>query len=606
MFQKFDAIADPSSGRKRLAALRKEMRRKKLDHYLVPHADEHQNEYLPERAERLKWLTGFSGSAGFAIISLKQAVVFVDSRYTLQMQEQVDQKSFKGANLIDTPPTAWISKNAKKKSRIGFDPWLLTIGQRERFAKSAKEAGARLIACPNLIDRIWQDQPATPLGRVNVHDIAQAGKSAAEKIKELQKAIAEKGCDQCLLTDPASLCWLLNIRGTDLAHNPLALGYAVVPAKGRPHLFIDKRKLTDETGAYLTKLIKLHPPASLKASLAKWARRKSVLCDPDLVASKLADIITKAGGKIVRGRDPVILPRAIKNTVEIEGCRTAHHRDGVAVCRFLSWLDAQIPGTVDEIGAAKQLEQFRSSTAKNMGSELKELSFDTISGAGSNGAVVHYRVNEKTNKALDDGTLYLNDSGGQYVDGTTDITRTIAVGTPPKQAVEDFTLVLKGHIGVALARFPKGTRGVDLDVLARKALWSKGKDYGHGTGHGVGSYLNVHEGPQSISRRGMEPLLPGMIISNEPGYYLEGSHGIRIENLVLVTEAETPQGGTTPMHAFETLTLAPIDLRLIDAKLLTGGERDWLNAYHARVRRELSPHVGNDTKKWLATATKSV
>ena len=382
MFQKFDAIADPSNGRKRLAALRKEMRRKKLDHYLVPHADEHQNEYLPERAERLEWLTGFSGSAGFAIISLKQAVVFVDSRYTLQMQEQVDQKSFKGASLIETPPTAWISKNAKKRSRIGFDPWLLTIGQREQFAKSAKEAGARLIACPNLIDRIWLDQPAAPIGRVSIHDIAQAGKPAADKIKEIQILITARNCAQCLLTDPASLCWLFNIRGTDLIHNPLVLGFAIIPAKGRPHLVIDKRKLTDEASAYLAKLVKLHPPASLKATLVKLARRKSVLCDPNLVASKLADIITRADGKIIRGRDPVILPRSIKNAIEIEGSRTAHHRDGVAVCRFLSWLDAQIPGTVDEIGAAKQLEQFRFSTAKNMGSELKELSFDTISGSG--------------------------------------------------------------------------------------------------------------------------------------------------------------------------------------------------------------------------------
>ncbi len=606
MFQNFDVTSDPSNGRKRLAALRKEMRRKKLDHYLVPHADQHQNEYLPKHAERLSWLTGFFGSAGFAVISLKQAVVFVDSRYTLQLREQVDPKSFKGANLIDTPPTNWITSNAKKRARIGYDPWLLTVGQHERFLKSAKEAGARLIACPNLIDRIWPDQPAPPLGRVEIHDISHAGKSAADKIREIQSAISAKGCNHCLLTDPASLCWLFNIRGSDVMHNPLVLGFAVVPAKGRPHLFIDKRKLTDDANTYLAKLVMLHPPSALKARLTKLTSRKSVLCDPNLVASKLADIIVKAGGKIVRGRDPVVLPRAIKNDVEISGTRNAHLRDGVAVCRFLSWLDAQIPGTVDEIGAAKQLEQFRVTTAKNMDSELKELSFDTISGAGPNGAIVHYRVNEATNRALDDGTLYLNDSGGQYVDGTTDITRTIAIGTPPKQAIEDFTLVLKGHIALALARFPEGTRGVDLDTLARKALWAEGKDYGHGTGHGVGSYLNVHEGPQSISKRGMEPLLPGMIISNEPGYYVEGEYGIRIENLVLVREAEIPEGGTTPMHGFETLTLAPIDLRLINAEMLSSGERNWLNTYHERVRNELTPYVGNDSKKWLATATKAI
>ncbi len=606
MFQNFEAKSEGAFGKKRLAALRKEMRVRKLDYYLVPHADEHQNEYLPVRAERLAWLTGFTGSAGFAIVGLKKAIVFVDGRYTLQMRDQVDLSCFSGESLVDNPPSKWVSKNVSKKARIGFDPWLLTVSQTEKFSKAAKACGARLVQTQNLIDRIWENQPPQPHSPVRLHSKPHAGQTASDKIREIQKSIAGKACDFCLLTDPASLCWLFNIRGNDLIHNPLTLGYAIVPAKGKPKLFLDGRKLSDVVRNELSKISDLHSPAKLARELKAASSKKSILCDPNLVSVKLADAITKAGGRIVRGRDPVVLPRAIKNKTEIEGTRAAHLRDGVAVCRFLAWLDDQKPGKIDEIGAARQLERFRSETAQAMGSELLEISFDTISGAGPHGAIVHYRVTEPTNRKLGKNSLYLNDSGGQYIDGTTDITRTVAIGNPPKQAIEDFTLVLKGHIALAVARFPKGSRGVDLDVLARKALWERGKDYGHGTGHGIGSYLNVHEGPQSISRRGMEPLVPGMIVSNEPGYYVEGKYGIRIENLVLVKKAEPIPGGNTETHSFETLTLAPMDLRLIDLKLLSNDERDWLNIYHKRVRQELSPHLDAASRKWLLSATKAV
>ncbi len=517
MFQSFKTSADREAGPSRLKHLQREMKAEGITHFLVPHADEHQNEYLPQRAERLAWLTGFTGSAGFAIASLSGCVVFVDGRYTLQAGEQIHPDSFSSASLLEMPPSKWLQENTKSDDRIAYDPWLIADGQLETYETAAKKNGASLMPIENLIDRIWTDQPEAPMEPVNIHPIKFAGKSAEDKIVEIQKLIGEAAADITILTDPASLAWMFNIRGSDVAHNPLALGFALVPNSGRPQLFMDERKFNRETRSYVDALADLLAPDHLETELARHAAGKTVMYDPASVPVALTTCINAADGKTIKGRDPVILPRAIKNETEISGSRTAHIRDGVAMCKFLCWLDQQEASGLDEISTATKLEEIRSANAKAMNSELKEISFDTISGHGPNGAIVHYRVNNQSNRKFTDNSVYLVDSGGQYLDGTTDITRSIAIGTPPTAAIVDFTLVLKGHIAVATARFPKGTRGVDIDGLARSALWQRGKNFAHGTGHGVGSYLNVHEGPQSISSRAMEPLVAGMIISNEPG-----------------------------------------------------------------------------------------
>ena len=605
MFQSFVSSSDSSKGPARLERLRTQMKASGVTAFLVPHADEHQNEYLPERAERLAWLTGFTGSAGFAVITLEEAVVFVDGRYTLQAREQISADAFTSESLTENPPAKWLETNLGKKDKVAYDPWLITVNQLKTYEKAAEKAGFSLIATDNLIDQVWDDQPPAPVKPVKIQPVKLAGKAAKDKISEIQSLISEKDCDYTILTDPASLCWLFNIRGSDMVHNPLPLGFAIVPAEGKPRIYMERAKLDTVVEAYLSELADIKQPDTLLETIATLANDKTFLCDGNLTATAIADTIKQADGKIEMGRDPVVLPRAIKNEVEQQGARNAHLRDGVAICKFLCWLDGQETASLNEIIIAQKLEEIRADNAKAMNSELVEISFDTISGSGPNGAIVHYRVNEDTNRQLESGELYLCDSGGQYVDGTTDITRTVAIGPPPAEAIKDFTLVLKGHIAISLARFPKGTRGIDLDVLARIALWQNGKDYAHGTGHGIGSYLNVHEGPQGIHRRSMEPLVPGMIVSNEPGFYVEGSHGIRIENLEMVAPLEDT-GGNIKTHAFETLTLAPIDLRLIDAALLTEAEVQWLNAYHARVFVEVSPHLSEEEKDWLGRVTRSV
>ncbi len=605
MFQNFTSSSEKSKGKTRLSALRMEMQNEAVTAFLVPHADEHQNEYLPKRAERLAWLTGFTGSAGFCIAALNKAAVFSDGRYTVQLNEQIDATAFTAENSVTTPPSKWIEENMGAEDIIAYDPWLMTPNQIKTFEAAAKKAKCKLQASDNLIDRIWHDQPAKPMGSVSLHDVKYAGKSAKEKIAEIQKLIKEKECDFTLLTDPASLAWLFNIRGKDVIHNPLALGYAIVPAKGKPQVFIEEEKLDSEVKTYLSNIATQHPPKNLVSELQKLSVNASTLGDMDRVSVALVNIIEEAKGKIIKGRDPVILPRAMKNKIELEGARNAHIRDGVAMVKFLSWLDKQTPGTITEIDAAKKLETIRLANAKAMGSELKEISFDTISAAGPHAALPHYRVNEASNRTLGDGEIYLVDSGGQYNDGTTDITRTIAVGEAPKEAITDFTLVLKGHIAIDKARFPKGTRGIDLDALARNALWQNGKDYAHGTGHGIGSYMNVHEGPQGIHRRAMEVLKPGMILSNEPGYYIEGQYGIRIENLVIVTELEDI-GGNIQTHRFENITWTPMDKRLINPSLLTQDERNWVDDYHAKVLEKLFPHLDGETLEWLKAATDSI
>ena len=591
MFQQFSEKSDPSAGKARVAALRARMKEEGLDAFLVPHADEHQNEYLPERAERLAWLTGFTGSAGAAIILDDSAQVFTDGRYTLQVRAQTDPSVFTPRDIVSEPPHEWLAANLKSGMRVGFDAWLHTVAGVERLAEACTKSRADLVPVSrNLVDAIRNDLPSPPLEPVAIHPLEFAGETARDKIARITGDVKAKDAAAVILTDPASICWLFNIRGADVAHTPLALAFAILPVEGEPSLFIDKRKLPVKTEAYLTQLATLRPPSEFDAGLKELGRTGvKVMIDPALTAWQIAGELEATGAEIIEASDPVRLPRAQKNAAEQRGARDAQRRDGAALAAFLAWCDAHEPGSLDEIAVVTALEDFRRATGERLGMELAEISFDTISGAGPNGAIVHYRVTEKTNRKLSAGELLLVDSGAQYHDGTTDITRVIPCGEPTAEYRRHFTLVLKGMIAISVARFPAGTRGVDIDVLARNALWQAGLDYAHGTGHGVGSFLSVHEGPQNISRRGMQALLPGMIVSNEPGYYKAGSHGIRIENLVMVRPAEVPQGGEIAMHSFETLTLCPIDRRLIDAALLSDEELDWLNAYHARVRAEVGP-----------------
>lgn len=607
MFQSFDSKTSAGNAKQRLSDIRNVMRKHGMDWFLVPHSDEHQNEYLPEQAERLAFLTGFTGSAGFALIGLETAFLFVDGRYTYQAGQQTDRDCFTLKDLIADAPSAFAKTVVQKGETIAFDPWQMTISQYETWAKLGKSVDCDLSSSANLVDEIWSDQPAPPKGRAWLHPIRFSGRSTDEKLSELKAAINKDKADYLLLTDPASIAWAFNIRGSDLIHNPLALSWAIIPAgEQKPHIFMDQAKFSSKEAAALGAIADLHAMDAFPDQLAQISNGNIIHCDPALVAHHLGQIIVENNGTLIKKRDPVVLLRAVKNEVELEGARNAHIRDGVAMVRFLVWLDHQTPGQITEIDAAKQLETYRASTAKEIDSALQEISFDTISGAGPNGAIVHYRVTKDTNATLMPDSLYLVDSGGQYFDGTTDITRTIAIGTPPPQAIEDNTLVLKGHIAIAQARFPKGTRGVDLDALARMALWQKGKDYAHGTGHGIGSFLNVHEGPQSLSKRGMESFVPGMIVSNEPGYYREGHYGIRIENLLIVTEEMTIKNGDKPMMGFETITLCPIDLRLIIAEMLNESEREWLNQYHAMVYDTLSPHLASGDKEWLKAATRAI
>lgn len=606
-FQTFNVTTDPANGAPRVAKLREKLAEQGLDGFLVPRADEHQGEYVPPRAQRLGWLTGFTGSAGAALILKDSAYIFVDGRYELQVRAQTDPKVFAYESLISNPPASWLAENGKGLT-IGFDPWLHTIDEARALRDALENQGGKLVAVTrNPVDAIWDDQPEAPLAPVTIQPARFAGYEARDKIGEMQTAIEATGASATVLTDPSSVAWVFNIRGKDVSNTPLPLSFAIIPAEGEPELFIDERKLAIEPRAYLTQLAKLSAPADLEGHLgARAAKGEAILLDPALAAEKLRLVVEASGGNVIEGKDPARLPRAVKNEAELAGSRAAHARDGVAMVNFLSWIDAQKPGTVDEIGAAQKLEEYRAKAGQDFQMPLEDISFDTISGAGPDGAIIHYRVNTDTNRKLQDGELYLVDSGAQYRDGTTDITRTVAIGAVKPETVRAFTLVLKGMIAVTTARFPKGTRGQDIDALARIALWKHGFDYAHGTGHGVGSYLSVHEGPQNISRRGVQELLPGMILSNEPGYYKPGAFGIRIENLIIVRQAEVPQGGDLPMLGFETLTFCPIDRRLIDKALLTQEEIDWLNAYHATVREKLSGHLDKGQRKWLEAATAQI
>jgi len=610
MFQSFATPSDPSTGKPRLKALRDRMTAMDIDVFLVPHADAHQSEYLPPNAERLAWLTGFTGSAGFAVVSQDAAHVFVDGRYTLQVRNQVDLGLFTPESLVDTPPDVWLAENLKTGARVGIDPWLHTIAETRRLETACGTAGATLVRCAvNPVDAAWQDAPPAPLTAIRIHPPERAGRSAKAKLRDLARTVRDRGASATVLTDLSSVCWTFNIRGSDVVHTPLTMAWAIIPARGRPRLFVDPRKHSGDVTAYLEDHADLVAPDAFEDALAELGRtaKKPVMLDAARANAAIAGAIETAGGSVIAGTDPVALPRAVKNRVERKGAIDAQRRDGAAMITFLTWLDAQDPATLDEIAIVTELERIRAKTADRLGMPMREISFDTICGAGPNGAIVHYRVDEKSNRAVTPGDLILIDSGAQYDDGTTDITRVVPTAAPTDAHRRHFTLVLKGMIAISLARFPEGTRGVDLDVLARRALWAEGLDYGHGTGHGVGSYLGVHEGPQNISRRGMAVLKAGMIVSNEPGYYAEGSHGIRIENLVMVEPAKVPASGDIAMHGLKTLTLCPIDRRLIETKLLERSERRWLNRYHARVRRELSPLIGDKTVlDWLEQATAPV
>ncbi|MDR6818376.1 Xaa-Pro aminopeptidase [Neorhizobium sp. 2083] len=606
MFQSFEVKSAPQFGRDRVSALRAKFADLGIDGFLVPRADEYQGEYVPASAERLSWLTGFTGSAGMALITQREAVVFVDGRYVTQLAEQVDGSVFSPGDLVNEPPHVWLPRHGSRGFRLGIDPWLHAGAEVRRLEKALAEIGGSLVLLDaNPLDAIWADRPAEPLGAVSIQKQEHAGTLASEKIAAISAQVKEKGAAAVVIADPTSVAWIFNIRGDDVPHTPYPLSRAIIPAEGKAEIFLDRMKTGIEQAAYLAQIAVQRPPSEFLARLAALsADGAKILIDPELTPLALTKAIATAGGEVVEASDPAKLPRACKNREELQGSAQAHLQDGAAMVEYLCWLDAQAPGTITEIDAVKALEVARGRVGQAMQNPLKDISFDTISGAGEHGAVIHYRVTTETNRRLEAGELFLVDSGAQYVNGTTDITRTVAVGSVPDEHKRFFTLVLKGMIGISTARFPKGTRGCDLDPLARIALWKAGGDYAHGTGHGVGSYLSVHEGPQRISRLATQELLPGMILSNEPGYYRPGAFGIRIENLIYVKPAEEIDGGDQPMLAFETLTWCPIDRRLVLPALMTAEELSWLNGYHAAVREKLLPLIDDETvKAWLAKAT---
>jgi Xaa-Pro aminopeptidase len=600
MYQSFEDVGGPAHGAARVRLLRQELSGLGLAGYLVPRSDEYQNEYVSHDAERLLWLTGFSGSSGLAAVLAERAALFVDGRYTLQAAAQADPAVFEIVKIPNVSPPDWLGAALNAGDRLGYDPKLHTVSEVKSLAKALNPRDIALLPVEgNLIDRLWTDRPPPPAAQLSLHPLDYAGRGGAEKIAELQAMLREARQDAAIITALDSIAWLFNIRGGDLPHTPFTLSHAILPCHGRPALFIAGHKLSNAVRAALDAVADIWEPAAFPGALAELGERAAtVRLDPERASQWIADRLSLAGAAVSEAQDPCILPKAKKNAAEIAGARAAHRRDGAAVCRFLAWLDEAAPrGGLDEIAVAERLEAFRRAAP-----ELREISFDTISGAGPNGAIVHYRVTRSTNRPLEANTLLLVDSGGQYIDGTTDITRTVAIGEPSEDMRRHFTLVLKGHIAIAAAHFPKGTRGCDLDAFARRAMWQAGLDYDHGTGHGVGSYLSVHEGPQGLSKRATAALEPGMIVSNEPGFYRAGEYGIRIENLLLVKEPEPIAGGDRPMLSFETLTRAPIDRRLVDVSQMTPEELAWLDAYHARVEQDIGPLLDAEERPWLQTA----
>ena len=592
-----------SSYADRLAALREQLKSEKLDGFVVPLTDEHMSEYVGSYAQRLQWLTGFKGSAGSAVVLPEEAAIFVDGRYTLQVRQQVSADYWSYQSVPETSVTDWLKDHAAKGARIGYDPWLHT----RDWVKKAKEAlasrGAELVPVgENPIDKIWIDRPEASKAKLVVQPDEYAGRGAAEKRTDIAEWLEKHDADAAVLSALDSIAWAFNVRGQDVTHTPVALAYAIVNKDGTADLFVAEEKVGPDVRQHLGNGVRLHDRYAFEGALSQF-KGKTVAVDPERAVSAIFDALDKAGAKILPLRDPVVLPKALKNKVEIAGQQAAQTRDGAVIARFLHWIDEEAPkGDVDELGASDKLEALRRENP-----ELRDLSFDSISGAGPNGAIVHYKSSEKTNRKLETGTLYLIDSGGQYVDGTTDITRTVPIGEPTDEMRDRFTRVLKGHIAVATAVFPKGTRGTQLDSFARRPLWDAGLDYAHGTGHGVGSFLAVHEGPQRIApvtssqSGGDEPLQAGMIISNEPGYYKTGEYGIRIENLVLVVE-KTIDGAEKEMLGFETLTFAPIDRRLIVKAMLAPEEIAWLDDYHRQVVEKIGPTLSGSDREWLEKA----
>ncbi|MDZ4096837.1 MAG: aminopeptidase P family protein [Paracoccaceae bacterium] len=600
MFQTFTASADPTQGPARLAALRRALGGAGLAGFLVPRADAHQGEYVAAHDDRLAWLTGFTGSAGFCIVLPAVAGVFIDGRYRVQVKGQVDLVHFTPVPWPETRPGDWISANLES-GIIGFDPWLHTRDEISKLEASLGGQAITLRPTRNFIDSIWPDQPPPPQGRAFVQPDALAGASSADKRAHLAEELRSNGQNAAVITLPDSLCWLLNIRGADVPRNPVLYGFAILHDDARVTLFADAAKFDDATRAHLGPQISLRPVQAFVPALRtlQGVVRVDAASAPLAVTLDLED----AGGTIAYGDDLCRLPKARKNPIEIAATREAHLRDGAAMVEFLAWLDAEAPkGGLTEIDVVTALEGFRRAT-----NALHDISFDTICGAGPNGAIMHYRVTHDSNRAVRMDELLLVDSGAQYIDGTTDITRTVALGDPGDEARAAYTRVLQGMIAISRARFPRGLAGRDLDPLARYPLWLAGQDFDHGTGHGVGAFLSVHEGPQRLSRLSEVPLEAGMILSNEPGYYREGAFGIRLENLIVVQEAPAlPGGDARAHHHFETLTFVPLDLRLILADSLSPGERDWLNDYHAEVRAKISQRLSGFAKSWLNSATRPI
>ncbi|WP_426693059.1 aminopeptidase P family protein [Sphingomonas sediminicola] len=592
-----------SSYADRLKALREQLKADQLDGFVVPLTDEHMSEYVGSYAQRLAWLTGFEGSAGSAVVLPQEAAIFVDGRYTLQVRSQVDGKDWSYQSVPETSVADWLKEHAPQGARIGYDPWLHSRDWVKKATEALAARGAELVAVEqNPIDKVWSDRPEASKAHLAVQAEKYTGRSSADKRQEIADWLTEKHADAAVLSALDSIAWAFNVRGQDVSRTPVALAFALVRSDGTADLFVNPEKISAEVRQHLGNGVRLHDRNAFEAALGEL-KGQTVAVDPERAVAAIFEALDKAGAKILPVRDPTILPKAIKNSVEIAGQKSAQYRDGAAISRFLRWVETEAPkGDVDELKASDYLEALRREDP-----ELRDLSFDSISGAGPNGAIVHYRSSEKTNRKLEMNSIYLIDSGGQYLDGTTDITRTVVIGEPTDEMRDRFTRVLKGHIAVATAIFPKGTRGTQLDSFARRPLWEAGLDYAHGTGHGVGSFLSVHEGPQRISPAGSaqaggdEPLRAGMILSNEPGYYKTGEYGIRIENLVLVVEHPV-EGAEKETLAFETLTFAPIERRLIKKDMLSPSELKWLNAYHAQVLEKIGPRLEGDDLAWLEKA----
>ena len=600
---------DPESFKKRLRDLRREIKAQEISGFIIPLADEHQGEYVPKNAQRLAWLTGFTGSAGLAVVLRDKAAIFVDGRYTLQVREQVNTNLFEINNLSNNAVDTWISESLIPGNIVGFDPWLHTSDGIVRIKKAVEKAGGKLKALNiNPVDTVWLNRPKPPLTPVILMDNALTGQTSAEKRAQISELLKKEELKACVLTAPDSIAWLANIRGGDVPYTPFSLAFAIFHADGNLDIFNDPRKFSTRVLNKLETGITIFPREDFLPTLLNLGNKNEKIgIDLSSSAEIIAYTLRKSDAQIHRFVDPCQLPKARKNSVELDGMRQAHLRDGVAITKFLAWLNENaLGGNLTELSAAVRLESFR-----REGKNIQGLSFPTISGSGPNGAIVHYRVTQTSNRKLEKNSLYLVDSGAQYIDGTTDITRTISIGTPTPEMKDRFTRVLKGHIALAMAVFPQGTCGSQLDILARAPLWKIGLDYDHGTGHGVGSYLSVHEGPQRISKiPNRIALEPGMVVSNEPGYYKKDEYGIRIENLITVVKTSPSSldlnGDKQPLLCFETLTLAPIDLLLVEKNLLNHDEINWLNEYHRNVRNSLLPLLDKKTQNWLEFNSKDL